>query len=83
MEVCPLLSRLLPLLDESSGTGIYGVALSGAGPAVLLIAAAEANVDLLIGGIRSHSEDSSLEVISATIAGGFRDDPLCSPSLTL
>jgi homoserine kinase len=37
-EVCPLLPKLLPL----SGTGgILGVALSGAGPAVLLLAEAE------------------------------------------
>ncbi len=37
-EVCPLLPKLLPLAGED---GIAGVALSGAGPAVLLLAASE------------------------------------------
>src|ERR1700733_3164655 len=36
--VCPLLPRLLPLAGKS---GIVGVALSGAGPAVLLLAESE------------------------------------------
>ena len=37
-EVCPLLPKLLPLAGQS---GIAGVALSGAGPAVLLLAESE------------------------------------------
>jgi homoserine kinase len=37
-EVCPLLGRLLPLAGQG---GILGVALSGAGPAVLLLADSE------------------------------------------
>jgi homoserine kinase len=37
-EVCPLLPRLLPLAGQG---GIAGVALSGAGPAVLLLCASE------------------------------------------
>lgn len=37
-EVCPLLPRLLPLAGQG---GIAGVALSGAGPAVLLLAVSE------------------------------------------
>ncbi len=37
-EVCPLLERLLPLAEQR---GILGVALSGAGPAVLLLAESE------------------------------------------
>lgn len=37
-EVCPLLPRLLPLAGEA---GILGVALSGAGPAVLILLASE------------------------------------------
>lgn len=37
-EVCPLLGRLLPLAGED---GILGAALSGAGPAVLLLAERE------------------------------------------
>lgn len=38
-EVCPLLPKLLPL---SGSDGILGVALSGAGPAVLVLAESEA-----------------------------------------
>ncbi|HTV83458.1 MAG TPA: homoserine kinase [Acidobacteriaceae bacterium] len=37
-EVCPLMGRLLPLAGQG---GILGVALSGAGPAVLLLADSE------------------------------------------
>jgi homoserine kinase len=41
-EVCPLLNRLLPLTGLG---GIAGVALSGAGPAVLLLTISEAAAD--------------------------------------
>lgn len=40
-EICPLLPRLLPLAGES---GILGVALSGAGPAVLVVVDGEASL---------------------------------------
>lgn len=40
-EICPLLSRLLPLAGQG---GILGIALSGAGPAVLAIVAGENEV---------------------------------------
>jgi homoserine kinase len=40
--ICPLLPRLLPLAGEH---GILGVALSGAGPAVLVIVETEARLD--------------------------------------
>ncbi len=40
MAACPLLERLLPLAGES---GVLGVALSGAGPGVLVVAEADAN----------------------------------------
>lgn len=41
-EVCPLLPRLLPL---SGSDGILGVALSGAGPAVLVLVDSEAHIE--------------------------------------
>lgn len=40
-EICPLLPRLLPLSGKES---ILGVALSGAGPAVLVIVSSEAGI---------------------------------------
>ncbi len=39
--ICPMLPRLLPLAGEQ---GILGVALSGAGPAVLVIVGSEENL---------------------------------------
>jgi homoserine kinase len=66
MEACPLLPRLLPL----SGTaGILGVALSGAGPSVLLIAeeSAAASLPAII---RKAADDPNLEIIRTTIADG-------------
>jgi homoserine kinase len=42
MAICPQLPKLLPLAGKN---GILGVALSGAGPAVLAIVAAENDVD--------------------------------------
>lgn len=41
-EMCPLLPRLLPLVGQG---GILGVALSGAGPAVLVIVESETHLD--------------------------------------
>ncbi|HMG03495.1 MAG TPA: homoserine kinase [Edaphobacter sp.] len=64
MEVCPLLPRLLPL----AGThGVLGVALSGAGPSVLLIAE-QASGDTL-SAIRNAAQDPEVEVIQTSIAG--------------
>jgi homoserine kinase len=39
--ICPLLSRLLPLVGEH---GILGAALSGAGPAVLVVVDGEGKI---------------------------------------
>jgi homoserine kinase len=66
MEACPLLPRLLPL----SGTqGILGVALSGAGPSVLLITDPSASVLELTTRIREAAQDPALEIVQTTIGG--------------
>lgn len=66
MEACPLLPRLLPL----SGTpGILGVALSGAGPSVLLITDPSASPTELITRIREAAHNPALEIIQTTISG--------------
>lgn len=65
MEACPLLARLLPL----SGTpGILGVALSGAGPSVLLFT--EKSSASVLSAIRQASQDSDVEILETTIASG-------------
>ncbi|GGG74645.1 homoserine kinase [Edaphobacter dinghuensis] len=69
MEACPLLPRLLPL----NGTpGVLGVALSGAGPSVLVIAeeGAEERADVLKAAIRKAASDPELEIIETVIAAG-------------
>ena len=65
MEACPLLPRLLPL----NGTpGVLGVALSGAGPSVLVIA--DKAADGLSAVIRKAAGDPDLEIIETRIAAG-------------
>ena len=67
MEACPLLERLLPL----AGTpGILGVALSGAGPGMLLLLEADADTAGIAGRIRSAAGEPELEIILTRIAGG-------------
>jgi homoserine kinase len=66
MEACPLLPRLLAL----SGTpGILGVALSGAGPSVLIITDGP-NPASLFPLIRQTAEDPTLEILQTTISTG-------------
>ncbi|WP_035348465.1 homoserine kinase [Edaphobacter aggregans] len=66
LEACPLLPRLLPL----SGTpGILGVALSGAGPSVLLIAETSPLTAGLLPVIREAAQEPALEIVQTTIAG--------------
>jgi len=67
MEACPLLACLLPLAGKA---GVLGVALSGAGPGVLLVADADADTAPIADSIRSAAGDPSLEIIETTIAGG-------------
>jgi homoserine kinase len=67
MEACPLLPLLLPL---AGSLGILGVALSGAGPGVLLVAEADAQTAAIVHQIRSAAADPALEIIETTIAAG-------------
>lgn len=67
MEACPLLDRLLPLAGES---GVLGVALSGAGPGVLLVVEADAAVAQIAAWIRQAAGDPALEVVETGIGAG-------------
>ena len=67
MEACPLLPLLLPLAETIPN--LYGVALSGAGPSVLLITA-ESTAPALVPAIRQAAKDPTLEVIHTRIAQG-------------
>ena len=67
MAACPLLERLLPL----AGTpGVLGVALSGAGPGMLLVVEADADTAGIAGRIRSVAGEPELEIVATSIAGG-------------
>jgi homoserine kinase len=66
MEACPLLPLLLSLTQTS---GVFGVALSGAGPSVLLIVESSA-APTLAPIIRQAAGDEGLEIIQTTIAAG-------------
>jgi homoserine kinase len=73
MKACPLLERLLPL----SGTnGIHGVALSGAGPSVLLITEKDTPTASLIPFIQDAAGDPNLELLETVIAAGASQQPL-------
>lgn len=67
LEACPLLPLLLPL---AGSPGILGVALSGAGPGVLVIADADADTTVLSSRIRQTAADPNLEIVETRIAGG-------------
>ncbi len=64
---CPLLPKLLPLAGTD---GIFSVTLSGAGPAVLLIADAGQPLQKLVELIRNTAGEASLEVRETMIAAG-------------
>src|SRR5216683_452952 len=65
MEVCPLLRLLLPL----SGTpGVLGVALSGAGPSVLVIAEDSEDPSGIPTLIRQAADDPTIEIVQTSIA---------------
>jgi len=65
MEACPLLPRLLPLAGTQ---GVLGVALSGAGPSVLLIT--EAASPATLAAIQNAAQDPEVEIVQTSIAGG-------------
>jgi homoserine kinase len=73
IAACPLLGRLLPLAGE---VGVLGVALSGAGPGVLVVAGADTLAGEIVGRIRRAAGDATLEVIETTIAGGATQELL-------
>lgn len=67
MEACPLLPLLLPL---NGHPGVLGVALSGAGPSVLILAEIAATAATLPEIIREAAQDPTLEILQTTIAAG-------------
>lgn len=67
MQACPLLPLLLPLADTHPA--VYGVALSGAGPSVLLLTSTS-SAESLIPAIRKAAEEPSLEVLQTHISAG-------------
>jgi homoserine kinase len=67
MEACPMLPMLLPLAGTA---GILGVALSGAGPGMLLIAGEDADTAAIAALIRHSTADPNLEIIETRIGPG-------------
>jgi homoserine kinase len=66
-KACPLLPRLLPMVDSP---GVLGVALSGAGPSVLLVVENSA-AQALDPAIRQAAGEQQIEIIHTRIAGGI------------
>jgi homoserine kinase len=66
-QVCPLVPVLLPLAGSH---GVLGVALSGAGPGVLLVLDAGASVEQVTNRIHEVASDPKLEVLETRVAGG-------------
>jgi homoserine kinase len=68
-KACPLVPLLLPLSEVTGDSAILGVALSGAGPSVLLISRhpVASTVDDMI---RQAAHDPTLEIIHTTISTG-------------
>ncbi|MDE1175080.1 MAG: homoserine kinase [Edaphobacter sp.] len=67
MQACPLLPMLLPL---AGSWGVLGVALSGAGPSVLVIAEANEDSSALRARIRSAASAPELEVVETKVSSG-------------
>lgn len=59
-EVCPLLPKTMPL---SGSDGVLGVALSGAGPAVLVLIGSEDDADHITKRIRDLLQGESVEIM--------------------
>jgi homoserine kinase len=68
-KACPLLPLLLPLAEVKGDSGVLGIALSGAGPSVLLVVAnpVSTGIDEVI---RKAAQDPALEIIHTTISKG-------------
>jgi homoserine kinase len=66
MKACPLLPLLLPLAEHP---GVLGVALSGAGPSVLIITE-NTESSPLTATVRQAAGDQSLEVLQTRISSG-------------
>ena len=64
--VCPLLPKLLPLSGEDD---VLGVALSGAGPSVLLVVRAVADRSKTEAAVRRSLQQEDVELLWAQIAG--------------
>jgi homoserine kinase len=73
MAACPLLGKLLPLAGEG---GILGVALSGAGPGMLLVVEEDAESDGIVERVRGAADDPGLEVLETRIGGGASQEIL-------
>jgi homoserine kinase len=73
MEACPLLGRLLPLAGEA---GVLGVALSGAGPGVLLVVEADAATEQIAARIRQAAGEPELEIVATSIGAGATEEPI-------
>lgn len=69
MNACPLLPRLLPLVDQS---GVWGVSLSGAGPSVMLITDPAVQAVKVIDKVREAAGDASIEVLQTCISRGAK-----------
>ena len=65
IQACPLLGRLMPL---SGAPGFLGVALSGAGPSVLMVT--DRPLSKLLGKIREAAEDPDVEILETAISTG-------------
>ncbi len=67
MVACPLLPALLPMVEEH---GVLGVALSGAGPSVLLITEPQISSASLRTRIEFRTKGLPVEIVETRIAGG-------------
>lgn len=68
-EVCPLLPRLLQMTSHAD---VYGVALSGAGPSVLLIVDPSTSLKSVESNVREAAQDGSMELLATTISGPIK-----------
>ena len=67
---CPLLPALLPLVAEP---GVLGVALSGAGPSVLILMDRVSEVGSLLAMIQRLSGPERVEIVKTTISSGCNE----------